>query len=257
MYVLIKQKQAWKTYADKRKMRYHSSAMLETPSISGVVDGYSVTMFASEHGELDARSQRRLTAIEVMLQTNLPFAVGAASGGMVHVVEALDLRQEFKPPTKGWDDTYALRTSDLPLAQSYLNEGRLSKLVNLMKTDRAWIIFLFLGDQGVLRLDTPMPIDNPKEIDVLVKQMINVARALELGKGEGKDLIRQTQNQDKAGGVLEIDEDLLNDDIGFELEDEEADLSALDDKKATKADAKSAAASKDVQPSKSTTKTKK
>lgn len=224
IYVIIKQKNAWKVYAEKRKMRYHSSALLETPSISGAVDGYSVSMFASEHGEIDARSQRRLTAIEILLQTELPFAVAAASGGMVQIVEGLELRQEYRPPIKGWDDTYVLRTNNLKLCQMYFNEDRLRKLVSLMNINKSWITLLFYGNQGVLRLDTPLPIDHPKEIDVIIKQMINVARAIELEKGEDKDLVRQHERKDKTGGVLEIDEDLLDDDIGFELEDEEADL---------------------------------
>ncbi len=224
MYILIKQKRAWKFYADKRKMRYHSTALFETPVIDGVVDGYSVSMFASEHSELDARSKRRLTAIEVNLQTALPFSVAAASGGMVHVVSLMDLRQEYKPNIKGWDDSYVLQTNNLKMAQEYLNEDRLLKISNLMKIDKAWIIFLFIEDEGILRLDTPLPIANPKKIDVLIKQLINVAKALELKKGEDKDIIRQSKRKDQAEAVLEIDEDILDDDIGLELEDEEADL---------------------------------
>ncbi len=205
-------------------MRYHSTALFETPVINGVVDGYSVSMFASEHSELDARSKRRLTAIEVNLQTALPFSVAAASGGMVQVVSLMNFRLEYKPNIKGWDDTNTLQTNDLKLAQAYFTEDRLRKLVNLMKIDKAWIIFLFVEDQGILRLDTPLPIDSPKEIDVLVKQLINAARALELEKGEDKDLIRQSQRKEKTGGVLEIDDDILNDYVGLELEDEEAEL---------------------------------
>jgi len=233
MYVLIKQKRAWKFYANKKKMRYHSTALFETPLISGVVDGYSVSMFASEHSELDARSKRRLTAIEVNLQTSLPFSVAVASGGMVHVASLMDFRQEYKPNIKGWDDTNALQTNDLKLSQAYFTEDRLRKMVNLMKIDKAWIILLFTEDQGILRLDTPLPIDSPKEIDVLIKQLINVAKALELKKGEDKDLIRQSQRKEQAESVIEIDDDLLGDDVGLELEDEEAEI------KDTESDSKS------------------
>ncbi len=250
IYVVLKQKKAWKFYAQKKKMRFHTASFLETPTISGSVDGYSVTMFASEHGELDARSQRRLTAIEVSLQTQLPFAIGLASGGMVNLVESLKLPQEFRPNVKGWEDSYALRTNDLSLASGYFTEDRLNKLASLMKTDRAWIIFLFIVDEGILRLDTPLPIDNPKAMDVLIKQMINVARALELEKGEAKDLIRQKSMKDKTGGVLEIDEDLLDDDIGFELEDEEADLEFdLDEEEVLDAEDTLEAAKTDEKPS--------
>lgn len=227
IYVLFKQKSAWKLYAEKRKLRYFSNAILDTPTLSGAIDEYSVSMFASEHSELDSRSNRKLTAIEVSLKSELSFGCALGSGGMVHVVEALDMRQEYKPAVKGWDDSYALRTNDLESSQLYLTKDRLSKLVNLMKIDKSWVVFLFVGNQGILRLDTPLPIDNPKEMDMIIKQMINVAKGLELELGEGSRILRQKSQKDKTQKVLNIDEDLLDDHIGFELEDEEL-VSELD-----------------------------
>ena len=228
IFVLLKQKQAWKFYAEKRKMRFHSTGLLQTPSMSGSVDGYSVSVFASEHSELDNRSNRKLTAIEVMMQTSIPFAIGAASGGMTQVLKVMEFRHEFRPPVKGWEDSYAMMTNDVKMAQLYLTEDRMKKIVSLMNIDRAWIIFVFYAEHGVLRLDTPLPVDNPKELDVLIKQLINAAKALELKKGEERDILRNKDLSQKTEGILDIDEDLLHDDIGFELEDDEDDF-ALED----------------------------
>lgn len=222
IYVVVRQKSAWKLYADKRKLRFHSRGFLETPSLSGVIDQYAVSMFASEHGELDGRSHKHLTAIEITLHTSLMTNCALASGGMVPVVEAIDFHQEFKPSMKGWDDSYIVRAQDLNIVREYLDADRLNKLIQLMKIDRAWIIFLFIGGKGILRLDTPLPIDNPKEIDLLIKQLINAAKALELSDGEGQALLRNKERIEKAKGpVLDIDEDLLDDHLGFELEDDE------------------------------------
>ncbi len=221
IYVVVRQKRAWQFYAEKRKMRYHKNGFLETPSVSGVVDAYSVSLFSSEHGELDGRSQRHLTAIEVILHTSLPVPCAAASGGMVHVAENIGLHKEYKPPTKGWDDSFIIRGEEMDIIREYLSNDRLLKLVNLMKIHKAWIIFLFMGGKGVLRLDTPLPIDNPKEIDVLVKQLINVAKALELTDGEAQSLIRNKKKAENDSPVLDIDEDLLDDHLGFELEEDE------------------------------------
>lgn len=200
-------------------MRFHSNGLLETPTINGAIDEYSVSIFASEHSELDARSQRRLTAIEITLNSGLPVQAAVASGGMVAVIEALSIPKEYKPPVKGWDDSYIIRTRDLDVMQAYLNEDRMSKLVNLMKVDKAWVIALFVSEFALLRLDTPLPIDNPKEMDVLIKQMINVARALELKDGEVKELLRKRSEDETGHKVLDIDDDLLDDHLGIELED--------------------------------------
>ncbi len=219
IYVVLNQKRAWKFYADKKKLRFHSNGMLETPSISGAVDGYKVSIFASEHSELDSRSQRRLTAIEIAMHTGLPFHGAIASGGMVPIVDVLDLPQEYKPPASGWDDSYIIRTRDQNLMQKYFTDERVKALIDLMQVEKAWVILLFLGDYGLLRLDTPSPIDNPKDLDKLINQLIAVARELELKDGEAKDIINDRSKLDKATAKLKIDDKLLGDDIGFELED--------------------------------------
>ncbi|MFP4385591.1 MAG: hypothetical protein ACLFRA_00110 [Alphaproteobacteria bacterium] len=205
--VVLRQKTAWKVYAEKRKMRFHDTGFFSTPS---------------EHSELDERSQRRLTALEVSLQSDFPFACALGSGGMVSVVNVFDIRHEYKPLIKGWDNSYVLRTSDIGMARAYFTDERLEKLIELMNIEKAWVIMVFVEDRGVLRLDTPYPIDNPKELDRLINQLVSIARLLELRKGEAKDLFRKSVEKNDAQPVLDIDEDILSDHLGLELEDDEA-----------------------------------
>ncbi|MGH1376344.1 MAG: hypothetical protein ACRBCK_08350 [Alphaproteobacteria bacterium] len=217
---MFKQKSAWKFFAEKRKLRYHANRIMESPSISGAIDGYNISMFTSEHSELDARSGRRLTAIEISLHSGLSLPCAIATGGMVSVVEMLDINKEYKPNFKGWDDSYIVRVDDIPYIEAYMTEDRTKKLVDLMKVDKAWIILIFLSDRGILRLDTPYPVDHPKKIDALIKQMIDVAKALELEEGEEQTLQRKKSKADAENQVLHVDDDILEDEIGFELEDD-------------------------------------
>ncbi|MCK5385507.1 MAG: hypothetical protein KAJ29_07990 [Alphaproteobacteria bacterium] len=217
--IVTQQKRAWKVFAEKRKMRYHNTGMFSTPMVSGAIDSYGVSLFASEHSELDARSQRRLTVIEVSLQSDFPFSCAVASGGMVSVVDAFDIRHEYKPQIKGWDNSYVLRTSDLQMVQNYFTDERMQKILDLMKIEKAWIILIVFEDRGILRLDTPYPIDNPSELDKLIKQMIDAARAMEMKKGESKDLIRKQSEKVSGQPVLDVDEDLFEDHLGLELEE--------------------------------------
>ncbi len=219
IYILLRQRRAWKFYAQKRKLRYSSDGFYQGVTMNGAIDGYKISIFTSEHSELDARSQRRLSAIEISLHSKLDTYGAVASGGMVHVVEAIDLHQEFKPDAKKWDDAYVIRTRDVGYMKKYLNDERVDKLLDLMAEDKVWVILLFLEDTGILRIDTPLPLDDPKRMDFLVKKMIDVANVLELKKGEDKDLLREISGSDEKQKTLDIDDDLLDDDIGFELED--------------------------------------
>lgn len=187
--------------------------------MSGSIDGYKVAIFTSEHSELDARSRRRLSAIEINLHSSIAVQAAVANGGMVAVVETLDMHQEYKPEVKKWDDSYIIRTRDSNYLKKYLNDERINKIIDLMEEKKIWVILLFLGDTALLRLDTPSAIDDPKRMDYLVKKMIEVASVLELKSGEDKDLLREMSDSNGKQKTLEIDDDLLNDDIGFELED--------------------------------------
>lgn len=220
-YVVVRQIQAWKTYAKKRNLRFHSNGFLETPSLSGAVDGYKVSVFASEHSELDARSQRRLTAIEINMHTGLPVATAVASGGMVPVIEPLDLSQEYKPSHKKWDNSYIMRTRDNKVLTHYWNEERLQSVLGLMEEENAWVVLLFLSDTGLLRLDTPLALDNPRELDRVVKKMIAAIKVLELHAGEAESLIRKRSKSADSDGVLDVNEGLLIDGIGLELEEDD------------------------------------
>lgn len=221
-YTTFKQIKGWKAFAKKRNIRFHSNGFLETPSLSGAIDGYKISVFASEHSELDQRSQRRLTAIEVNLHTSLPVSTAFASGGMVSVIEPLDLSQEFKPSYSDWDDTFIIRTKDNNVVHHYCEDARISKLVELMKKDKAWVVLLFLSDSGLLRFDTPLPLDDPKDLNDIVKEIISAAKVMELRKGEGEGLLRKRSDSAGSNEIETIDEGLLVDNISFELEDDDA-----------------------------------
>ncbi|MBI1301818.1 MAG: hypothetical protein GC137_09210 [Alphaproteobacteria bacterium] len=189
--------------------------------MSGVIEGYKVSFFSSEHSELDERSQRKLTAIEVNLQSVLSVTAAIASGGMTHIVETLDMNHEYKPEEKGWEDSYILRTRNIPYIKAYLNEERLAKLIALMGLEKSWVILLFTeNDTALLRLDTPLPLLHPKEIDRIVRMMVDVARVLELNDGEEGYLKQATAKTPRKQKSLDIDDDLLSDEIGLELEEE-------------------------------------
>ncbi len=202
-------------------MRYNSNGIYDSPTINGAIDEYKVSIFVSEHSELDERSQRRLTAIEINLHSKLSVSGAVASGGMVPIVEGLDINQEYRPTVKGWDDSYIVRTSDLAYMQEYLNDDRLNIILGMMQIDKAWIILLFFGDKGLLRFDTPVALDDPKAMDDVLKQLVAAARVLEIDEGEERSIVTKQSKKDKKNKVLDIDDDLLDDDIGLELESDE------------------------------------
>lgn len=254
IYVLYRQKVTWRAYAQSRKMRYEGGGFYDSPRISGKIGGYKVEAFTADHSEFDARTQRRLSSVEVSLKTVMPSEMLVATGGMVAVLKDLPLQQEYKPEFTGWDDSYVVRTQEEGAAMAYLTDERMQALLTLTKIKKAWLVLIFYGGQGLLRLDLPDPVVEPKRLDILLKKMVEVAGILELGKGEEISIIRKSREIRDGQSKIHIDEDDESFAQGLELELEDdgvgegaaADVEVVPDEKAGKGKkpASSASASK-------------
>jgi hypothetical protein len=184
LYILYRQKQAWKVYAAARKLRYSATSLLASPEMSGIINNYTVSLFTGEHTSLDGRNTRKLTAIEVALSSRMPFEAGVGSGGMVPVVRSLGLKEEYAPAHPAWDKAWIAVTNSPGAMEVYLTPARVEALMSLMKMKQAWTVFVFRENVTLLRIDTPDALENPKNIDQLVKKMTDVAQVLELKVGE-------------------------------------------------------------------------
>lgn len=219
--ILFRQKSAWRFYAEKRKLRYINNGFYESPELNGTIGDYTVSVFTSEHSEFDARSQRRLIGLEVHLHTVLPVEVAIASGGMVPVVQGLDLPQELKPEVSGWDDSYIIRAQDKDVVEAYLQSNkRLEKLLQLMAMKRVWVILIFMKGKGLLRIDTSDPLIHPKKLDDMIGKMVEAASVFELGVGEVAGLKAHHKKRESQKGKIKVVGDVLDVHGGLELEDE-------------------------------------
>lgn len=192
IFILYKQKQTWRTYAEKMKLRYTPGKMQESPEINGNYRDYTVSMFTGDHTTADMRGVRKLSAVEVQLMSKMPFEGGVASRGMVEFLKGLAFKDEILPKHPRWKTEY-IAASNTPYAlQSYLTDARIEALSSLMRVKNAWVIMVFKNDMALLRFDTPDPLETEKKITVIVDRMIEVAKILELEQGEAARLKEDT-----------------------------------------------------------------
>ncbi len=220
IYILLRQKRAWKAYAVKRKLRYVQKQFLVSPEMSGVIDDYTISFFTAEHQPPDARSARKMTAVELLLSSRIPFEGGIASGGMVSLMRPIGYAEEFVPAYDGWDKEWMAGSVSANAMQSYLTPDRLQALLTLMEIKNAWVIFMFRENVTLLRVDTPDPLDVPEKIDKLVKMMIKAANTLELAKGEDGRL-QLAARQMAPRKAAAIKKDVNTKAATLELEEEE------------------------------------
>lgn len=182
--ILYRQKKAWKSFAERRKLRYKAAGLMAPPEVAGVMEGYTVSLFTGEHISPDIRKTRRLTAIEIKLASLLPADGGFASGDMVPFLHRMGLQGEFKPDSASWKPEWVAASDSPRMLAAYLTPSRLEALAGLMRVRGGSAILIFRGDVALLRLDLPDPLDNLRKIEALLKKMIDAARILELVQGE-------------------------------------------------------------------------
>lgn len=220
--ILLRQKAAWKAYAAKRKLRYKSLAFMNASEVSGVVDEHTISIFTSEHIAEDIRGSRKLTALEVNLNSTMPIFGGVASGGMVPILQGLRLKQQYRPDDHaGWNESYIAAADNRTVLQSYLTPERLDALCDLMTLPNVWVMFIFRDERMLLRVDTADPLDNPAKVDSLVKTMLKVANVLELKPGESKRLKKEEAKSMTRDLSLEVDEKAFEESAEIELEDDQ------------------------------------
>jgi len=220
-YILHRQKKSWKDFAKKHKLRYRAESLMAAPDINGVMDGYTLGVFTSEHMTADMRGTRKMTAVEVELSSAMPFDGAVASGKMTDLVQGLNYSEELRPAHKNWDVSYIARSRNGAALEAYLTQERLDAVTSLMKVRNFWVIFIFQGENTLLRVDTFDPCDNPDKIEKIVRRLIRIARILELKEGEGARLQSQKRKPPQKG-LTDPDAGFDEEEITLELEDDEA-----------------------------------
>ncbi len=183
LYTLHQQKTAWRAFAKAKNLRYANSPnFMDSPQVIGTLEGYALSIFGSEHMREGMRTPRKMTTLEISLRTKASPITGAiASGGMTPFVqdETMDFGAVVVPSSPVWDAAWLARAQDSAALLSYLTPQRVQALATLMRIPQMWVIFIFKGEEMLLRLDTPDPLDEPARLEGLVARLIATAKILE------------------------------------------------------------------------------
>lgn len=217
LFILFRQKKTWKSYAERRGLRYSSDAFMRSPRLDGVLEDYTVGLFTAEHVRSNSRTNRKLTAIEVQLASDMPFEGAVASEGMVELIKSMPFKDEMKPDSPLWKSSFVAITDHKAAMAMYLTEERLKVLTKLMALKNAWVVLAFRNGVFLLRVDTANALEDGKVMDALLSKMIKAAKLMELQDGESRALKNAKVVDDAKGTVLAVD-DLETG--GLQLEDD-------------------------------------
>ncbi len=132
--------------------------------MEGVIDDYEFSFFPAQYELGDVRHSRKMTAIEVTLKSSVPCDGFVASGMLIDAAKTANLPHEYKPDYEAWNDEAIILTDKPGAMEKYLTETRLEIITRWMKVKNAWVLLGFRNDVFLLRVDLPLPLDNPKKL---------------------------------------------------------------------------------------------
>lgn len=221
LYILVRQKQAWKIFAGQKKLRFKDGSLMASPEMSGTVDNYPVSFFVGEHLAKDARASRKLTALEIKLKSKMPFAGAMASGGMVPLIQSMQFKDEVRFDHPQWDKNFIALSSSRLALMAYMNKERLDALTSLMRIRNGWVAFVFRDDLVLLRFDTPDPLETQEKLGKILQKMLSLAQILELKPGEEGLLKSEAAKKPPKEVSIAVDERDFKEAKTFELEDDD------------------------------------
>ncbi|MCD8496648.1 MAG: hypothetical protein LRZ85_00285 [Alphaproteobacteria bacterium] len=217
--MLLRQKKAWQSFAAAHNLRFQSASPFTPPKMSGSYKGYEIALFPSEHQTADARGARKLMAIELFVKSKIPCNGALGTGGMVQVIQELSFPDEVRPDEKWWDPAYIIKTENRTILEAYLTPERLKALVKLGRVKNLWLIYIFMGENTILRIDTPDPLDSTSKIEKILGMMLETTKILELENGEAGRISRAEKDKKKTPAPLKTED---SDVTGLELEDDDS-----------------------------------
>ncbi|MCC6597696.1 MAG: hypothetical protein IT559_02785 [Alphaproteobacteria bacterium] len=238
MYILYKQKMAWKAFAAKRNLRYQANTMMASPEMTGEIEGYKFSFFTSEHVSQELRGGRKMTAVEVTLRGRMPIEGAVASGVMVQLVQTLGFPAEVRLPHERWSPAWVATGEHASVLSAYLSDERVTAFSKLMQARNVSIILIFRNNVMLLRIDMPGALETVEKLEKVQKAMLTATQIFELKEGEDRRLKAVEAQKSTDVPALKLDKSDLDNAGGLRLEDEPQDHVTSPDEGAAEASVK-------------------
>lgn len=178
-FIHFRQAQTWRRFAAASGLRFHMPGWLTPPSVEGLYQNFNISVFTGEHSTPDARASRKRTAIELHIPTLPTFNGGLASDGMVPVLRNFDWPESPLPGVFATGVPVLALSPDAAAYGAYWTEARVQAINTLIKIPRTWVIYIQRPDTVLLRLDTPLALEKPGQLEKYLQRMVAVARTLQ------------------------------------------------------------------------------
>lgn len=177
--VLGQQKRSWKAYAQKHNLTYQPGKFMQSPVMTGILQGRQVGFYTDAQSTNDMRGQRLVTVIEIELGKGMPVGAAIATKEYVGFLTGMKLDKTYKPAASEWDDSYIIKTDNPAALEKYLTPERVKVLHSLFSMRNITALFFFDNLDAVLRIETTDPLRNPDKMEKIIERLMKAMDILD------------------------------------------------------------------------------
>ena len=181
--ILQEQKRAWKTFAQKYSLNYVGGKTLESPLITGKMDGVSFSMFTASETSADARGRRFVTVIEMDLGPGMPTTAAIATSDLENFLASVDMKEKYIPEGTDWNSSYIVKARSADELKAYLTPERAKLLHSIFSMKNSVGLFFFDEADCALRIETSDPMRHTEKMEKIMKWLTSAAKQLKVTAG--------------------------------------------------------------------------
>lgn len=176
--VQLKQKEAWRAFAQKFKLTLSDKGFLQTPAIEGFLQDRYIRLYESIEFNNVGKQVKRITA-EVALKDRPLCNLVMMPRHQQQIFNTAQMPYVFQIDHENWDPTHLVGATDEEEARAYLTNNRLYELNKFFNMRGRIGFYVAGGEKSFLMLQFSHALEDPKRIHALFKGMFSLARALE------------------------------------------------------------------------------
>ncbi len=217
--VLFQQKKAWKSFSTKHKLKYTPGRMMDSPTVSGVVNERPFSLYTGVQQTPDIRGQRFVTVIEFEFGKGMPTGAAIATTEFDGFIRTLIFNDVLTPDLAEWKSDYVVRARDKKNLKAYLTKERQQLLHSLFSMKNAAVLLFFDELEAVLRIETTDPLRDERHLEKIVKRVARAVETLAPSAAEKKTfkkLLADEKRRREAGDDGEDDDEEEGDEVEAE-----------------------------------------
>ncbi|MEM6781700.1 MAG: hypothetical protein AAF569_07545 [Pseudomonadota bacterium] len=184
--ILFKQKRAWEEFAQKHKLQYEPGRLMESPTVSGIMDKFGVSCFSAMRDPDDMKARRFVSVIEVKLPDGLVGSGAAGTKDMTPFLQSLNLLNPHILKSEEWREEYQYFTSDPLISEEYWTDERVKHLTAVLGVKNADVVFMHDNKEAIIRVETTDPIQKIEKAEKVIHFLIKHAKALLIDENQRK-----------------------------------------------------------------------